>query len=72
MMKEIAVGALIREEENRVKVSFRAKDDFDVSRFAHDLFGGGGHTKAAGATSTLSFAETVALVEKRLTECLKA
>lgn len=70
MMKEIEVGALIREEQGRVKVSFRAKGDFDVSRFAHDLFGGGGHTKAAGSTSTLPFNETVALIEQKLTEAL--
>lgn len=70
MMKEIEVGALIREEENRVKISFRAKGDFDVSRLANDLFGGGGHTKAAGATSTLPFKETMDLVERKLNECL--
>jgi len=70
MMQEIEVGALMREEVDRVKISFRAKGDFDVSHFAHDLFGGGGHTKAAGATSTLPFGETVALVEQKLIEAL--
>ena len=33
----------------KVKVSFRSVGDFDVSEFAHQ-FGGGGHTKASGAS----------------------
>ena len=70
LMRDIEVGALIREEQGRVKASFRSKNDFDVSRFAHDLFGGGGHTRAAGSTSTLPFDETVALVEQKLRDSL--
>lgn len=70
MMREIEVGVLIREEANRVKVSFRAKKDFDVSSFAHKLFGGGGHTKAAGANSSLPFKDTIELIEKELTAAL--
>lgn len=66
MMSEIEVGAMIREEPGRVKASFRAKGDYDVSRLARDLFGGGGHTKAAGSTSTLSFDATVALIDQEL------
>lgn len=70
MMKEIEVGVLMREEPTRVKLSFRAKGDFDVSSFANKLFGGGGHTKAAGATSTMGFEETREFVEQKLREAL--
>lgn len=70
MMKEIEVGVLMREEPTRVKLSFRAKGDFDVSTFANKLFGGGGHTKAAGATSTMGFEETREFVEQKLREAL--
>ena len=70
MMKEIEVGVLMREEPTRVKLSFRAKGDFDVSTFANKLFGGGGHTKAAGATSTRGFEETREFVEQKLREAL--
>lgn len=49
MMQEMEVGVLLREEEGRTKVSFRAKGDTDVNLLAGRL-GGGGHTKAAGAT----------------------
>lgn len=70
MMKEIEVGVLMREEPTRVKLSFRAKGDFDVSTFANNLFGGGGHTKAAGATSSMGFEETREFVEQKLREAL--
>jgi phosphoesterase RecJ-like protein len=65
MMKEIEVGALLREEHGRTKVSLRAKYGVDVNRIAMQL-GGGGHTKASGATCTMSFDETLAAVEKLL------
>lgn len=68
MMREIEVGALIREEENRTKISLRAKGSFDVNVFARKHWCGGGHTKAAGATSEASFEETVKMVEEKLLE----
>lgn len=51
-MKCIEVGALVREEPGRVKVSLRSKYDVDVNQIAREHLGGGGHTKAAGATCT--------------------
>lgn len=51
-MEEIEVGALVREEADRVKVSFRSKYGVDVSVIAREHFNGGGHTKASGATIT--------------------
>ncbi len=59
LMADIECGALVREEENRCKVSLRSKYTTNVNRMAADLFGGGGHTKAAGATSTLPLQATV-------------
>lgn len=61
MMQEIEVGALLREEEGRTKVSFRAKGDTDVNLLARQL-GGGGHTKAAGATCNMPFVHALAAV----------
>lgn len=40
----------------RVKVSFRSVGDFDVAHFAHQ-FGGGGHSKASGASMAGSLDE---------------
>lgn len=51
-MKVIEVGALVREEHGRTKVSLRSKYDVDVNQIARTHFGGGGHTKASGATCT--------------------
>ena len=66
MMKDIKVGALLREEPNRVKISLRSKDDFDVNAFASKYWNGGGHTKAAGATSNDTFENTIKLLETNL------
>lgn len=65
MIKAMEVGVLLREEKGRTKVSFRAKYDVDVNRMAQQL-GGGGHTKAAGATCNMAFDETLKAVEKLL------
>ncbi|MGL5574038.1 MAG: DHH family phosphoesterase [Sarcina sp.] len=39
---------LLKEADDAVKISFRSKDKLDVRKIA-EMFGGGGHTKAAGA-----------------------
>lgn len=65
MIREIEVGVLVREEVGRTKVSLRAKYDVDVNLIARQL-GGGGHTKAAGATCYNTFAETLATVKQLL------
>lgn len=65
MMRDIEVGALLREETSRTKVSLRAKKDVDVNLLAQKL-GGGGHTKAAGATCPTPLAETLATVKEML------
>ena len=65
MMKEMEVGALLREEVGRTKVSLRAKYEVNVNHIAQQL-GGGGHTKAAGATCKMPLDETLRAVEKLL------
>ena len=65
MMTDIEVGALLREEPSRTKVSLRAKYDVDVNLLAQQL-GGGGHTKAAGATYMASLSETLPVVKELL------
>jgi phosphoesterase RecJ-like protein len=39
----------IEQSDNAVKISWRAKNGYDVSKIAQ-VFGGGGHVAAAGAT----------------------
>lgn len=64
MMEQIQVGALVKEDKRAVRISFRAKTDFDVNVFARNYFGGGGHIKASGATSPYPFDETVQKLEE--------
>lgn len=65
MMNDIEVGALLREERGRTKVSLRSKYDVDVSQLARQL-GGGGHIKASGATCEMSFPNALASVRRLL------
>lgn len=45
----VEVGVLIREENSRIKISFRSKYEVNVEQIAREYFGGGGHYHAAGA-----------------------
>lgn len=64
----IEFAILMKEKEDRIKLSFRSKSSFSVNQFARDYFEGGGHFNAAGGKSKLSLAETVAKLEKLLAE----
>lgn len=66
MMEPIEVGVFVKETDGRVRLSFRAKNEFDVNRFAHKYFGGGGHTKASGATSPYNFEDTIKVLENNM------
>lgn len=65
-LKDIDCAILVREEAGKVRLSLRSKTLYDVNRLASELFGGGGHKRAAGATSTLSLDETVDKVIRKL------
>ena len=63
-LRDIDCAVLVREEKGEVRLSFRSKSKVDVNQVAGELFGGGGHERAAGATSHLTLDETVAVVKK--------
>lgn len=65
-LHDIDCAILVREEENKVRLSLRSKRFIDVNRMAGELFDGGGHERAAGATSTLPLDETVKIVKQKL------
>jgi phosphoesterase RecJ-like protein len=54
----IDISVLFKEDDDRIKISFRSKRDLDVSTFANKFFEGGGHLNAAGGVSFLSLEET--------------
>jgi phosphoesterase RecJ-like protein len=60
----ILCSVFFREEEDKVKISFRSKGDFAVNRMAADYFSGGGHKNAAGGEFHGTMAEAIALFEK--------
>ena len=70
-LRDIDCGILIREEscsngDFKTRLSLRSKEHYDVNLLAGELFGGGGHKRAAGATSTKSLEETVMIVKQKL------
>jgi phosphoesterase RecJ-like protein len=65
-LKAIDCAILVREEEGKVRLSLRSKAHYDVNKLASELFGGGGHKRAAGATSTVNLQETVRIVKQKL------
>lgn len=65
-LKAVDCGILVREEEGRTRVSMRSKVHYDVAALTAELFDGGGHRRAAGATSTLPLAPTVEAIKQQL------
>ena len=64
-IRGVRVACLLREQENGVRGSLRAKDDTDVAAIAQ-MFGGGGHKAAAGFTYEGSLDEAVNAVSSAL------
>ena len=67
----VRVACMLREQEDCIRGSLRAKDDTDVSAIAR-TFGGGGHVAAAGFTLRCTLDEAVAQVRAALAEAVRA
>lgn len=65
---DIDVSVLLKEDEGKVKLSFRSKRDIDISVFAREFFQGGGHRNAAGGVSFTSLEDTEKVLVERLKE----
>ena len=62
-IETVKISVALREDkDHKVKMSFRSKDDDVDVRALAELFNGGGHKKAAGATISTSLAEAKMLV----------
>ena len=64
----IQFATLITERSDEVKLSFRSKGNFDVSKFSREYFNGGGHFNASGGSTKTSFIETIAYFKKILSD----
>ncbi len=60
-VSQVMVACVLKEYEDEVRLSLRAKRGYDVASVAKSL-GGGGHLQASGATLHMSLAEAEALV----------
>ena len=58
-MEGICFAVFFVEADDKIKISFRSKGDFNVNQFARTHFNGGGHANAAGGMSELSLDETI-------------
>ena len=67
----VRVACMLREQEDCIRGSLRAKDDTDVSAIAR-TFGGGGHVAAAGFTLRCTLDDAVAQVRAALAEAVRA
>ncbi|MDR0680456.1 MAG: bifunctional oligoribonuclease/PAP phosphatase NrnA [Dysgonamonadaceae bacterium] len=62
----IIFSVFIREEENKIKISFRSKGKFPTNQFAAEVFDGGGHLNASGGEFYGTLEEAVTLFEEAL------
>jgi phosphoesterase RecJ-like protein len=62
----VGFTALFTERDERIRISFRSKGDFDVNLFARNHFSGGGHKNAAGADAHDSLENVIKKFEELL------
>lgn len=61
-------SVFMREDTDKIKISFRSQGTFPANKVAADLFDGGGHLNAAGAESYASLSDTVLKFESSLAD----
>ncbi len=62
----IVFSVFIKEDTDKIKMSFRSRGTFPVNEVASSHFSGGGHLNAAGGESYISLAEVVEKFESLL------
>ena len=65
-LRTVDCGILVREEGEKVRLSLRSKERYDVNLMARSLFGGGGHKRAAGATAYATLREVVDKIKREV------
>ena len=64
-------SVFMREDTDKIKISFRSQGDRPVNVYAQEVFGGGGHLNAAGGDSKLSLSDTVKRFEETFRQYFK-
>ena len=62
----IDFSVFMREDTNKIKISFRSQGSFPSNKVAADLFNGGGHLNASGGESSTTLIEAVKKFEDAL------
>ena len=63
---DVDMSVFMRQDKEKIKISFRSKGDLATNIFARKYFNGGGHKNAAGGESYMTIEETVKYLEKCL------
>lgn len=64
-IKGVKLAAFYRETSDKIKISFRSKNSFDVNAFARESWNGGGHKNAAGGQTNESLVDALARFKKQ-------
>jgi len=59
----IEVSVLFKQDYDKIRISFRSKNDTDMNKIARTYFNGGGHINAAGGMSKKNLKETLEYFE---------
>lgn len=70
-IKNVYYSVFIREDKDKLKMSFRSQGDRPVNEYAAACFNGGGHKNAAGGESYDTMENTVKLFESTFREWFK-
>ena len=62
----VIFSVLMREDTDKIKISFRSQGTFPANKFAAEIFNGGGHLNAAGGESYTTLKEAVSIFTKAL------
>ncbi|MDR0829614.1 MAG: bifunctional oligoribonuclease/PAP phosphatase NrnA [Prevotellaceae bacterium] len=62
-IENIEISIFVRQDKDKIKISFRSQGDYPVNKMAED-FKGGGHLNAAGGESYYSMEKTLTLLEE--------
>lgn len=63
---DVDMSVFMREDKDKIKISFRSKGDLATNIFAHRYFNGGGHKNASGGESYTTIPKTVSYFEQCL------
>lgn len=65
---DIEASILFKEDYDKIRISFRSKNEIDVNQIARKYFDGGGHKNAAGGMSKRKLQDTILYFESILEE----